>query len=437
MNLKNIVALISLLVLSFSLYTCKSPAGPANKSYVSLSLENVSCTEAWLKVNTGIQELPVRLTIKSDDYILFDCNITASDSTIYIDSLKPNKTYELQGTYKIKSEGQKTNKLAVTTMDTTSNNFTWQTFTFGGNAGSCLLNDVAIVNDTIAYAVGSVYLKDSTGQPDPNAFCVSIWNGNEWYLNRIYDSNNNLIPNVRGIYMFNGSNIWLADGGVYRWDGVSRKVDKSFDRISLIGGNENGQSVNKIWGTNPNNLYGVGNKGMITFYNGNTWQKIESGTRTDINDIWGYVDPNTGQSVELCAVSFVYSIGDYKILKIQDNKVDSLKWNMRRGIHSIWTKNGFPIYAVGDGVFNNSSGHWKEEIGISSNYKESIRGTGLNDIYVCGDFGLFAHFNGIRWKVYKNLAINGIYTSLAVKGNLVIAVGTDNGKAIIVMGRRN
>ena len=50
---------------------------------------------------------------------------------------------------------------------------------------------------------------------------------------------------------------------------------------------ENGQSVNKLWGTSSSDLYGVGYNGMITHYNGRTWQKIESGTTTNINDIWG------------------------------------------------------------------------------------------------------------------------------------------------------
>ncbi|HKJ81136.1 MAG TPA: hypothetical protein VJ954_03885, partial [Ignavibacteriaceae bacterium] len=165
--------------------------------------------------------------------------------------------------------------------------------------------------------------------------------------------------------------------------------------------------------------------------------KLESGTNTDINDIWGYIDPNTSQPVELCAVSFVSDIGDYKILKINGNKVDSLKWNTGRRVQTVWTKNGFPIYVGGGGVFENNSGYWKEITDIPLDYSRSIRGTGLNDIYVCGDYGLFAHFNGVRWKVYNSLIINGIYLALAVKGDLVVAVGNDNNKAIIVMGKRN
>ena len=115
--------------------------------------------------------------------------------------------------------------------------------------GSSVFNDIAIINDTLAYAVGEVYLDDSSGY-DSQPYSVGEWNGNIWKLIKIYDSDNNLIPSVRGIYSFNLSDIWLTDGGIYHWDGVSKKMNESFDCISLIGGNENGQSVNKLWGIN-------------------------------------------------------------------------------------------------------------------------------------------------------------------------------------------
>jgi hypothetical protein len=46
--------------------------------------------------------------------------------------------------------------------------------------------------------------------------------------------------------------------------------------------------------------------------------------------------------------------------------------------------------------------------------------TANNNIFVCGDFGLFAHFNGSIWKTYNELSIQGIYFSVAVKNNIVL-----------------
>jgi len=47
-------------------------------------------------------------------------------------------------------------------MDTTSHNFTWQTWTFGEHSSSRLY-DVAIINENNIWAVGEIYMKDSLG----------------------------------------------------------------------------------------------------------------------------------------------------------------------------------------------------------------------------------------------------------------------------------
>jgi hypothetical protein len=427
--------LLAALIFSLLLITQQScnTTSPSPTRDVELSVSDVSCTEAWLNltVNNLTSNTKVQLVRNSSVVNTFD--ITTRDTTLYDDSLSPNKTYNYQvielqnGNTTAKSE-----MITAKTMDTTSNNFTWQTFTFGGSAGSCSLNDVDIINDTLAYAVGKIFVNDSTWQPDPNIFNAVQWNGNKWKLKRIMvNYNGNTInPPLEGIYTFSTTDIWLVGSFPIHGDGKTWTLYQLQDMGLSV-------SVSKAWGSISSNMYFVGTHGSIAHYNNGTWQKLESGTTTNINDIWGYIDANTGQSVELCAVSFVSDVGDYKILKINGNKVDSLKWNMQRGIHSVWTKTGFPIYAAGDGVFTNSSGQWKEENTLPLYYEESIRGNDLNDIFVCGDYGLFAHFNGVRWKVYNNLAINGIYFALAVKGDLVVAVGTDNNSAIIVMGKRN
>ena len=70
--------------------------------------------------------------------------------------------------------------------DTTSHSFTWQTFEFGDDGASpSSLKDVAIINDSDIWAVGSVYLNDSTGQPDYNAYNAIHWDGNKWNIKRL------------------------------------------------------------------------------------------------------------------------------------------------------------------------------------------------------------------------------------------------------------
>ena len=55
----------------------------------------------------------------------------------------------------------KSNELTVTTMDTTSHNFTWQSWTFG-DIGSSVLYDVAIINENNIWAVGEINIADTS-----------------------------------------------------------------------------------------------------------------------------------------------------------------------------------------------------------------------------------------------------------------------------------
>ena len=192
-----------------------------------------------------------------------------------------------------------------------------------------------------------------------------------------------------------------------------------------------------MWG-NDNGLYVVGGNGFIAHYHNGQWSRIESGTEANINGVWGITDPATNSSIVYCAVSNVFELSDQKILTIKDNHVDSLYWNTGRRVSSVWTDNPLYVYTSGGGVFNNKSGKWTEEISVPLYYTNMIRGTGLNDIFVVGDFGLLAHHNGVRWHVYSdflNLPGASLY-SISVSKNTVTAVGLAGNKALIVMGKR-
>jgi hypothetical protein len=325
-------------------------------------------------------------------------------------------------------------------LDTTSHDFVWTIDTLGD--ASSQLNDVAIINDTTVICVGRMYLNDSNGQINNSPYSIAKWNGKEWNLKKIYSADNLLIADTRGILAFAPSDIWLTDGAVNHWDGLSLKTSVTFDRISLIGGEENGQSVNKLWGTNSNDLYGVGWKGMITHYNGTTWQKIESGTALDIQDIWGSTDPKTGEQQILAVASNKFLNEGKKLLQINNTTATAvadsgLPWSLS----SVWFEANQQYYIVGDGVYPEKklSSIWKRDETLPPISKNSIRANNRNDIAIAGAFGLLLHYNGSTWKNYMGNElpeIGGSYYSVAIKNNLVVAVGHIGDRAIVVMGKR-
>ena len=145
---------------------------------MGLSVELVSSTEAWLKVNAEGESGDIIITSNEKEIKSFTA--PKNDTVVYIDSLLPNKNYTLQAL--VAQNGKiigKSEKVTSATLDTTSHNFTWNTFTFG-DGGSSVINDVAIVNDTSGLCSGRNLYNDSTGKPDQKPYNFAKWNGEKW-----------------------------------------------------------------------------------------------------------------------------------------------------------------------------------------------------------------------------------------------------------------
>jgi hypothetical protein len=69
-------------------------------------------------------------------------------------------------------------------------------------------------------------------------------------------------------------------------------------------------------------------------------------------------------------------------------------------------------------------------------FMSCIQGTGLNNIVVAGAYGEFIHFNGSKWKSLRDQTSleNGTYYSVAVKANIVAAVGQNQNQGVILIG---
>lgn len=327
--------------------------------------------------------------------------------------------------------------------DTTSQEFTQETFVFG-EPGTSLFADVAIVNDTLAYAVGEIYVKDSLGNIEQPSYGLAVWDGRSWTLRRLLgffqDVGHFSWINAYGVFALSANNVWLAQGHVYSWDGKSEYVKvhpighTPTNPNPVLGPN---QSIQKIWASSNTNLFGVGWNGAIAHYDGTTWKRIESGTSAHINDVWGAFDKESNEYVTLCAVSNTYEVSERRILRIYSNgTIDSLPWRYDRRCHSIWFERTRKVFTAGGGVFiSDGIGTWEEQ-DVPSIFTRRIRGVAENDVFISGDFGLISHYNGIRCTSWQ-LQGAGIMFSNDYKGGLFITVGsTMDAKGLIVMQRR-
>jgi hypothetical protein len=328
--------------------------------------------------------------------------------------------------------------------DTTSHNFTFQSWTFGEHSGSTLY-DVVIIDEDNIWAVGEIYMKDSLGQPDPHPYGIVHWDGTEWNVKHITAQNPSggfsyIIPT--GIFVINPTEIWLARGGVFLFNGVN--IVQSFWLVNYSGYTggifENGETAQRLWGKSSNDLYAVGNKGAIAQYNGSDWQKIESTTELNIYDIYGQKTANEEYEI-ICVASDLFLNQGKKILKIDNNNVSAiLDEGLSNSLHTVWFLPGKKYFICGDGLFSTTSlsESWTRNTALPSYYKDAVRGNALNDIIVVGAFGLLLHYNGNSWKNFQDITyINGELGRVDINGNVVCAVGYDDNKAIIFIGKRN
>ena len=430
---KAILSLLLILLLKITI-SCDTTE-PISGKTLTLELKDVSCTEAWLQFTSTGLELPNTLTLYVDDKINETIELATEDTLIYIDSLLPNKSYKVKATLNTTDNQQLiTNEVTVNTMDTTRSDFTWQTFTFGGSAGSCALYDITIINENDIWAVGEIDIADSSvnGYTTYNAV---HWDGTDWKLMRIFFPT--VCSSSNSLSSFPASAVFaLDDGKVF--------ITSSGDKIAILQNNieiDNfclptaySMSIFRIWGSTNNNMYIVGSSGKIIKYSDDKWEMLETGTTTIIPDVWGIEDQNNN-TILYCPVSSFFYPGDKKILKITNEIVDSVTWNKNKRLYSAWTNNENFLYVCGEGVYENMFGVWKE-INLITVGTNSVRGNNINDVIVVGDYGFIAHNNGAHWKVLGYDYTKG-YAHVDIKENIVAICGQSQGLALIEIGKRN
>jgi len=293
-----------------------------------------------------------------------------------------------------------------------------------------VLYDVAIIDENNIWAVGEIYMNDSIGKPDPNAYNVAHWDGSEWKFFKLqfFDFCGNTSTGsypAKSVFVFSPTNIVISSGSQITWFNGQQQI-----KTECIPA-----TVNKMWGTSSSDLYAVGNGGNIAHYDGKNWQKLESGTTLNINDIWGIKD-NSGNNLIYCPAYNFGSGGGKKLLKIEGNKIGEINWVQNKELYTCWFNTPHKLYAGGEGLFYKVYGNWKEEV-ISHYFVFRVRGNSLSDIWAAGGFGFAAHFNGSSWRVFDEVTLtDGNYYGLTVKENLISLVGREGRKAVITLGRK-
>jgi hypothetical protein len=98
-------------------------------------------------------------------------------------------------------------------------------------------------------------------------------------------------------------------------------------------------------------------------------------------------------------------------------------------VKSVWVKQNhlftltwYDLYQSSTSTNGKAAALWKGNAQVWG--ANRVRGNDLNDIVTLGNNGRVWHYNGMTWKGYDALAnTTDNYYSVAIKGNLIIAVG--------------
>lgn len=427
-------------------YACDSTEPPAND--VILSVEDVSCTEAWLKLTTGGITLPANAVLQQDGEDVMTLNITTPDTILYVNDLLPNKTYIFQVTgnkQPPKGETVTSNQQQLTTLDTTSHNFNWQKFEFGEHASSHLA-DVAIIDENNLWVVGEIFMNDSRGNIDPIAYNAVHWDGNKWELKKIPINYQGILlyPPIRSLISFDDDDIWFESG--IHWNGKifeTRKMNIEFN-----------SHVNAMWGTSSSNLYIVGNEGKIAHYNGQSWQMIESRTIENLYDIYGINESELyvggGDIAQFKGVFLKGNKSGFKVIGEGKSIYPGEEFDpyFSGSISTVWTSNQSTVYAGGFFLYRYKYGRFEFVKSLEGNYLggnsyaqywgyiTGIRGNGENDIFMVGERNTIRHFNGVTWRQIgmpydPNSDI--LWWTSDLKNRLVVTVGRIGNKAAVML----
>ena len=439
-------------LLSFvSLTSCNTTEPPpdGDRLTLELKLEDVSCTEAWIKLTSAYIQLPAAITLKQTSQTgetkIKILNLNTQDSLLYIDSLLPNQTYKILAAMQQPvpmGYNNASNELSITTMDTTSHNFTWQAFTFGEHSSS-VLYDVAIINENNIWAVGEIYMNDSLGNPDPICYNAVHWNGQGWELKRIqtlFRGNLITVP-LEGIFAFSSTDIWMAGSLPIHGNGTNWIM---YDVRTTVDPN---LSLSKVWGISSNDIYFVGKSGNIAHYQNGNWQKIESGTEINLRDVWGTVDGNeifiSGYSNDLSRSILLYSRNN-TVETIWENKTISGTPPYGNLIYSIAGYINNLFISSNQGVFKHrlAINYPVQTLFIIPRRVYNLASSNINDVFTAGDRSSVWHYNGISKKeLYINLSVPSPFYSVKVKGNVIVAAGSTVENAVyhqatLIIGNR-
>lgn len=194
-------------------------------------------------------------------------------------------------------------------------------------------------------------------------------------------------------------------GRIYRYDGEqwSLHYDLHLD-LTILG----------MWGSSPTSIYAVGDEGLVLHFNGLSWQRMPSGTKSALYNLWAWDDQR------------MLAPGDFGLV-LRYNGTDWADFNIgsENFLYDIWGNSLDNIYAVGlSGTLAHFDGQrWQQLPTRSRADLLSISGSDKAGTFIVGTHGSVMRLVGSQWQAEESGVDVGLRAVCATQSGTVYAVG--------------
>jgi hypothetical protein len=315
--------------------------------------------------------------------------------------------------------------------DSTSQNFTFEVKRFGKPGPSSLFFDVWLFDENNIWAVGDVNLEDPSEPINGKEYNIMQWNGKEWKgRGELFNSSG-----IYGIWALDTGRVYLAPGAPITYE-YGKYIYADFSHIVA----KQGQSINRIWASSEDNVWGVGAWGALVHYDGNAWKALDFDTQWYFYSITG--SKTTGVAYALARNPQYQTT----IVRLQNSKAEVIYTSQSQNTpYNGWTLTlaNEKELLIGNGPI------WKFNLETKAMQVVFTPSSGTSigasfavspiDIYFYGmnwTSDVMIHYNGKRFKEFALTSRSDINGGIKATSNIAAAVSFAGNQAQIITIKR-
>jgi hypothetical protein len=223
-------------------------------------------------------------------------------------------------------------------------------------------------------------------------------------------------------------NVYIAETyTVFRYDGVTVEELPRADEAAPL---------SALWGTSPDRLVAVGNRGAVFHFDGSAWKRAASSTSVNLHAVtgngsgtmyaaggdrtvvrfdgsrWGVIAEDPGSGIAYhdvwCGNGMVYVVGGEGSASRFNGVVwEALDTGLETNLFSVWGTAADNVYAAGQGgVLRFDGKAWRREQVLpyrsGASFYGLLTGSGRDDVFVVAEGYEICHFNGELWSPLKS-----------------------------------